>query len=52
MLPVVTQVPYHRVNSVGNSQSAPPKPKWQQYYRLAESIAGDFLQIWEFRADE
>lgn len=52
MLPAVTRVPFRWLYSVGESQAAPPRPRWQEYFRRAQLIAGDFLQIREFMPDD
>lgn len=48
LLPVVTQMPYRWVYSIGDEQVSTPKSKWAKYYADAEVIAGDYLQIRAF----
>lgn len=45
LLPVVTQVPYRWLYTLGDAQLAPPVEKWTDAYARATLIAGDFLQI-------
>lgn len=45
LLPVVTQVPYRWLYTLGDAQLAPPVEKWTGAYARAALIAGDFLQI-------
>jgi hypothetical protein len=52
LLPVITQLPYTWLYPLGAEQDKPPRPKWQQYYRQAEVIAGDFLQIRQYMPDD
>jgi hypothetical protein len=52
LMPVVSQVPYKWLYSLGDEQVTPPKPKWGRYYAEAELIAGDFLQIRSHMPDD
>jgi hypothetical protein len=45
LLPVFTQFPFMWFYPTGAQQDKEPEPKWEKYYREAELIAGDFLQI-------
>lgn len=45
LLPIVTQIPYHWLYALGDAQMAPPVQRWNRYYRDAQVIAGDYLQI-------
>jgi hypothetical protein len=52
LMPVVSQVPYRWLYSLGDEQVAAPKPKWGRYYADAQLIAGDFLQIRSHMPDD
>lgn len=52
LLPVITRVPYEWLYPLGAAQDKPPQRKWQEYYRRAQVIAGDFLQIRQFMPDD
>jgi hypothetical protein len=52
LLPILTQVPYEWLYPLGAAQDKPPQAKWQKYYQQAQVIAGDFLQIRQFMADD
>lgn len=52
LLPVITRLPYEWLYPLGAAQDKPPQRKWQKYYRRAEVIAGDFLQIRQFMPDD
>ncbi|WP_297977120.1 hypothetical protein [uncultured Amaricoccus sp.] len=45
LLPLVTQLPYRWLYTLGDAQLAPPVEKWASAYARATLIAGDFLQI-------
>jgi hypothetical protein len=45
LLPVITQLPYMWFYPLGAAQDKEPEPRWEKYYRQADLIAGDFLQI-------
>lgn len=47
LLPIVTQVPYRWLYTLGEEQEQPPTGKWAAHYDRASIIAGDFLQIRE-----
>jgi len=45
LLPVITRLPYMWFYPLGAAQDKEPEPKWEKYYRQADVIAGDFLQV-------
>lgn len=45
LLPVVTKLPFSWVYPLGEEQDKPPATKYSRFYREADIIAGDFLQI-------
>jgi hypothetical protein len=52
LLPVLTKLPFSWVYPVGKEQENQPKKKYSRFYREADIIAGDFLQIWSNLPDE
>ena len=52
LLPTITQLPYAWLYPLGAKQDKPPEPKWQPYYRQAQVIAGDYLQIRQHLLDD
>jgi hypothetical protein len=52
LLPIITQLPYEWLYPLGAAQDKPPQAKWQKYYRRAQVIAGDFLQIRQFMPED
>ena len=52
LLPVITQLPYMWFYPLGSEQDKEPQARWQDQYRRANVIAGDFLQIRNFMPDD
>ena len=52
LLPVVTQAPVPWLYPLGSEQDKPPQPKWTQYYKQSQVLAGDFLQIRQYMPDD
>jgi len=52
LLPVITQLPYMWFYPLGSEQDKEPQARWQDQYRRARVIAGDFLQIRNFMPDD
>ena len=48
LLPVITQLPYMWFYPLGSEQDKELQARWQDQYRRARVIAGDFLQIRNF----
>lgn len=51
-LPTVTQFPIPWLYALGSEQDKPPQPKWQKYYREADILAGDFIQVRQYMPDD
>jgi hypothetical protein len=45
LLPVITQMPFKWFYPLGAAQDKDPEPKWTNYYRQADVLAGDFVSI-------
>jgi hypothetical protein len=52
LLPVVTQFPIPWLYALGSEQDKPPEPKWQKYYREADVLAGDFIQVRQYMPEK
>ncbi|MBL7161495.1 MAG: quinate 5-dehydrogenase [Anaerolineales bacterium] len=45
LLPVVSQLPFHWLYTLGTAQDKPPEPRWEKYYQESDVLAGDFVSI-------
>jgi len=45
ILPVVSQLPFHWLYTLGTAQDKPPEPRWEKYYQESDVLAGDFISI-------
>jgi len=52
LLPIMTQLPFHWLYSVGAEQEKEPSKEYSRFYEEADVIAGDFLQIWSNLPDD
>ena len=52
LLPAITKLPFSWLYPLGAEQDKPPQPKWGKYYRRAQVLAGDFLQIRQYMPDD
>lgn len=52
LLPIMTQLPFRWLYPVGAEQEKEPSTKYSHYYKEADVIAGDFLQIWSNLPDD
>jgi hypothetical protein len=52
LLPVITQMPFSWFYALGAEQDKPPQPKWEQYYKQAVVLGGDFIQIRQYMPDD
>jgi hypothetical protein len=52
MLPVITQLPFKLFYPLGSAQDKEPVPKWGQFYKEADVLAGDFVSIREHMPDD
>ena len=52
LMPVLTRLPFSWVYPVGEEQEKEPSKKYSRFYKEAEIIAGDFLQVWSHLPDD
>jgi hypothetical protein len=52
LMPVLTRLPFSWVYPVGEEQEKEPAPKYSRFYKEADVIAGDFLQVWSNLPDD
>ena len=52
LLPVLTNLPFSWVYPLGEEQEKEPSEKYSRFYREADIIAGDFLQVWSNLPDD
>jgi hypothetical protein len=52
LMPVLTRLPFSWVYPVGEEQEKEPSPKYSRFYKEADVIAGDFLQVWSNLSDD
>ena len=52
LLPIMTQLPFRWLYPVGAEQVKEPSTKYSRFYKEADVIAGDFLQIWSNLPDD
>jgi hypothetical protein len=46
LMPILTRLPFSWVYPVGEKQEREPSKKYSRFYKEADVIAGDFLQVW------
>jgi hypothetical protein len=52
LMPVLTRLPFSWVYPVGEEQEKEPSLKYSRFYKEADVIAGDFLQVWSNLSDD
>jgi hypothetical protein len=52
LLPAITQMPFSWFYALGSEQDKPPQQKWEKYYKRAQVLGGDFIQIRQFMPDD
>jgi len=52
LLPVLTNLPFAWVYPLGEEQEKEPSRKYSRFYKEADIIAGDFLQVWSNLPDD
>jgi hypothetical protein len=52
LLPILTRLPFSWVYPVGEEQDKEPSKKYRRFYKEADIIAGDFLQVWSNLPDD
>ncbi len=52
LLPVITQMPFSWFYALGSEQDKPPQQKWDQHYRRAQVLGGDFIQIRQYMPND
>ena len=51
-LPPISLMPFSWLYPLGDEQDKPPKPKWGDYYKRSDVIAGDFIQVRQHLPDD
>jgi hypothetical protein len=52
IMPILTRLPFSLVYPVGEKQDKEPSTKYSRFYKEADIIAGDFLQVWSNIPDD
>ena len=52
LLPVLTNLPFSWVYPLGEEQEKEPSTRYSRFYKEADIIAGDFLQVWSNLPDD
>jgi len=52
LLPCLTQLPFRWLYPLGEEQEKEPSKKYSRFYKEADIIAGDFLQVWSYLPDD